>query len=52
MDNKLLNIFKNGKNSHHISSYYRWLDEIHLNLKMTFPQNIMQKVPVFHQKKS
>ena len=38
MVNKLLNIFKSGKNSHQINLYYIWLEEIILSLEMTFPQ--------------
>ena len=47
MEDKLMNIFKSDKNSHQINLYYRWLEEILLNLKMIFSQNIMQKIPVF-----
>ena len=42
MGDKLLNIFESGRNSHQIKLYYRWLLEILLNLKMIFPQNIIQ----------
>ena len=42
MGDKLLNIFKSGRNSHQIKLYYRWLLEILSNLKMIFPQNIIQ----------
>ena len=31
--------------------YHRWLEEILLNLKRIFPQNIMQKIPLFSQRK-
>ena len=47
MEDKLLNISKNGKTSHQINLYYRWLQEILLNLKVKFLWNIKQRIPVF-----